>query len=89
MNKSQIGRLALRQEGENWNAYYAENNSMQNAFFLGSIKMIFIVKNEKRKLQFIELMREVVSDIIEEATDVRPHWGGLERAPESERSGNA
>jgi hypothetical protein len=35
MNK--IGRLALRREGDNWVAYYAEAETMQQSIFLGSI----------------------------------------------------
>ena len=46
---TQIGRLALRQEGGQWNAYYAQPGTMKDAAFLGSIKMAFIVDNPDRK----------------------------------------
>jgi hypothetical protein len=35
------GRLALRVEGEFWNAYYAMPGTMRDAIFLGSIRMKF------------------------------------------------
>ena len=84
---ARIGRLALRQEGNNWNAYYARDDSMEGAVFLGSLCMAFAT-NPKRKQQFMDLMRECVADLIEEASGVRPVWGGPERAPEHERSGH-
>ena len=85
----QIGRLALRQEGDNWNAYYALPDTMAGAIRLGSIRMGAVALNETRKQAFMDLMREVVADIIEEETGIRPQWGGPERAPERERSGSA
>jgi hypothetical protein len=85
----QIGRLAMRHEGENWNAYYALPDSMNEPIFLGSIRMGAIANNDVRKLAFMGMMRDIVSDIIEEETGVRPIWGGPERAPEHERSGEA
>ncbi len=84
----QIGRLALRHEGENWNAYYAMPGTMEGAIYLGSIKMQFI-QDEGRKKIFMDLMREAVGDLIEEACGVRPIWGGPASAPASERSGNS
>ena len=45
----QIGRLAMRQEGGNWVAYYALNETMKDAIFLGSIRMNAILNNKKRK----------------------------------------
>lgn len=32
-----IGRLAMRHEGSNWSAYYAEPGTMEGAIFLGSV----------------------------------------------------
>lgn len=85
----QIGRLALRQEGDNWNAYYALPDTMDGAIFLGAIRMGAVALNDTRKQAFMDLMRDVVADIIEEETGIRPQWGGPERAPERERSGSA
>lgn len=84
-----VGRLALREEGENWNAYYAAPDTMVGAIFLGSIKRTF-VDSEKRKRAFLSLMQDCLGDIIKKATGVRPTWPeGVQPAPENERSGNA
>lgn len=81
---AQIGRLALREEGSDWNAYYAMPDTMQGALFLGSIKMRFVM-SEERKAAFIGLMREAVADLIEEQVGVRPTWGGPKAAPFREK----
>ena len=88
-NMLQIGRLAMRHEGDNWNAYYALPDSMEEQILIGSIHIGAISGNPERKQAFMQLMRESVSDMIESKTGVRPTWGGLTTAPEHERSGNA
>lgn len=85
----QIGRIAMRQEGDRWNAYYALTNTMDGAIFLGSILMAAVADNAERKQSFIDLMRDIVSDIICEKAGIRPEWGGIESAPEHERAGSA
>ncbi len=85
----EIGRLAMRQEGANWVAYYAMPSMMEGALFLGSIRMKFVADRRDRMTAFMDFMREAVGDIIEEETGVRPVWGGPQTAPESERSGSA
>lgn len=84
----QIGRLAMREEGGMWVAYYALNHTMRDALMLGCVRMAFIVGNEDRKLAFMGMMREAVADIVEAKIGVRPDWGGEEDAPEHERAGN-
>jgi hypothetical protein len=84
-----IGRLAMRHEGAFWNAYYALPNTMDGALPLGSIAMRFIGGNEERKTLFMNLMREAVSDLIEEQTGQRPTWPeGVQPAPHHERAGH-
>lgn len=84
-----IGRLALRHEGDFWNAYYAMPNTMKGAILLGSIAMRFVIQNKDRKRAFWFMMRDAVSDIIEEQTGTRPTWPDEPiPAPESERSGH-
>jgi hypothetical protein len=85
----QVGRLAMRQEGGNWNAYLAPPDTMEKPLFLGSIRMGAIMRNPERKAAFMDMMRDVVSDIIEEQTGIRPSWGGPCSAPEHERAGTA
>jgi hypothetical protein len=81
---TQVGRLALRIEGDEWVAYYAVPDSMQGALRIGSIAL-GAVALPARKAGFLELMREVVGDIIEETTGTRPVWGAPIKAPEHER----
>ncbi len=84
-----IGRLAMRHEGLNWNAYYALSETMADAVPLGSIAMRFVAGNPERMAAFIDLMREAVSDLIAEMTGVRPIWPeGVQPAPQHERAGN-
>jgi len=84
----QIGRLALREQGDYWNAYYARPDSMEDAVLLGSIRIV-AVKDPKRKQEFIDLMRNVVADIIEDMTGRRPVWKAPQTAPERERGEGA
>ena len=81
-----IGRLAMRIEGSLWNAYYAVPDSMKGALYLGGIQMRF-VQNEARRAAFMNMMKEAVSDIIEEQTGQRPVWPDEAKpAPEHERT---
>lgn len=90
MTFMKVGRLALREEGNYWNAYYAQPDTMEDAVLIGSIAMRFVHGNEERQRAFMSLMRESVGDLIEELTGVRPAWPeGVVRAPESERPGHA
>ena len=87
--REQIGRLAMRQEGEYWIAYYALTDTMEGALPLGSIRMAIIQGSEDIKNAFMLIMREAVADLIEEKTGERPSWTDPHGAPEHERSGNA
>jgi hypothetical protein len=84
----QIGRLAMRHEGDWWNAYYADHDTMEGAVLLGSIGMAF-TDVPAVKLSFMLLMRDVVSNIIEAQTGDKITWGGVEHAPEHERAGHS
>ena len=86
---TQVGRLALRVEGDYWNAYYALPDTMEDSIHLGSIRMCFVGGHKKRKKFFMRLMQEACADIIEEATGERPTWNEPTPGPEHERSGNA
>jgi hypothetical protein len=85
----QIGRLALRQEGGTWRAYFAKTESMLDAIPLGSIRMNLVTGKKDRRKAFMDLMRECVADMIQEQTGTRPEWGGELEAPEHERAGRA
>lgn len=85
-----IGRLAMRHEGESWNAYYAMPNTMEGAIPLGSIRMGAITNNSDRQRAFMDMMRDVVADIIEAETGQRPTWpDGPQSAPEHEKAGHS
>lgn len=80
-----VGRIAMRREGRQWNAYWALPDTMVGAILLGSIPMAAAENSESVKNGFIELMRQVVSTILPEATWPSPP----QPAPEHERGGNA
>jgi hypothetical protein len=84
----EAGRLALREEGECWNAYYAMPGTMVGALFLGSIRMGIVRNHPRRKAQFMALMREAVGDILKDATGSRPVSWDERPAPDDEL-GNA
>jgi hypothetical protein len=90
--KQKIGRLAMRHEGKWWNAYYALPDTMKGALPLGSIAMTFVVGGPlqlQRKEQFMEFMKQCVSDILEDRLGTNLEWpDGPTSAPEHERSGN-
>lgn len=85
----EIGRLAMREEGNWWVAYYALSDTMVGALKLADIHMRLVADNKERKQQFMDMMRDCVADIIEERTGKRPTWGGPTPAPERDRSGKA
>lgn len=84
----QIGRLAMRVEGDNWNAYLAEPGTMENAVLLGSIKYHLVVNNTERKLAFMEIMVGAGAELIHDMTGETPTFEGPFSSPEHERSGH-
>jgi hypothetical protein len=85
---AQIGRLALREEGAFWNAYWAPTETMKDSILLGSILMSVVGKNAALKQQFMDTMRDALGEAIYQEFGIRPAWGGPEKAPEHERSGH-
>lgn len=86
---TKIGRLAMRHEGNFWNAYYALPDSMDEAILLGSVAMRF-VQTTDRRAEFMGFMREAVSDLIFDKTGIRPTWPeGAHPARENERAGHS
>ena len=79
-----IGRLAMRIEGDRWTAYYAKQHTMDGAVWLGSVALV-TVETRQRKRQFIDFMTGVVGDLIEEEHGQRPVWSGPKTAPDHER----
>ncbi|MES2667899.1 MAG: hypothetical protein V4712_17580 [Pseudomonadota bacterium] len=85
----QVGRLALRHEGNFWNAYYADACTMDGAALIGSIAMGAIAGNPERKRAFMDLMKDVVAEFISDIGGIDPEWADERRAPEHERGGHA
>lgn len=81
----ELGRLAFREEGNLWVAYFAKSDSMEGATVLGAISMK-LVQNKKRRREFMELMKHCFSDVTEELFGQRAHWQKERPAPEHERS---
>ena len=81
-------RLALRHEGDFWNAYIAHEHTMKDARLIGSV-LIGAARNPEIKHGFMELMQSVMAMGIEEVSGEAPEWNAPQAAPESERSGNA
>lgn len=83
-----IGRLALREEGANWNVYYALPGTMDGAIFIGSVVMT-VVATPELKQAFVDFMTRLVGDLIEREIGKPVTWNDPERAPEAERAGRA
>lgn len=81
-------RLALRQEGNLWNAYLAPRYSMEGATLIGSIAMKAVVDNPRRKQAFQQMMTDVLSDLVKEFFGETPEMT-TQQAPEHEKAGNA
>jgi hypothetical protein len=79
-----VGRLALRQVGDQWVAFYAVPESMEGALELGRIQLV-LVEREERRRAFMNLMSDVVADLIEERVGVRPFMPGPQPAPPPNR----
>ena len=82
-------RLALRQEGAFWNAYLALADTMEGAKLIGSISMGAVVKDEKVKKDFMNVMQRVLMLAIKETTGERVKDWEITPGPERERSGHS
>ncbi|MHB1310494.1 MAG: hypothetical protein ACYC3L_00660 [Gemmatimonadaceae bacterium] len=81
-------RLAMRVEGEWWNAYAALPDTMDGAHLLGSVRLSGM-QDLARKNAFIRLMSDVLGFYLTQKLGTGVVWGEPERAPEHERSGRA
>jgi hypothetical protein len=78
-------RLAMRQEGEFWNAYFAPSDTMHNAILVGSLRLT-IAKHPQFKKAFMELMQEAIGAAIQDTIGVEPTWPEPQPAPDHERT---
>jgi len=82
-------RLALREEGNFWNAYMALTDTMDGAKLIGSIVIGAVNKDLEIKNDFMDLMKRVLALAIKETTGETPDTWHTGPAPDSERGGNA
>lgn len=86
----QVGRLALRVEGDFWVAYFAARDTMEGAIVLGSVRLAVIEERPDRIEGFRLFIQEVYGDLVENLVGERPTWPNPPvPAPEHERAGNA
>jgi len=82
-------RLALRQEGDWWNAYLALADTMEGAKLIGTIKIGAVANDPKIKKDFMKLMQRVLANAIKDTTGTKPKDWDIGPAPEAERSGHS
>ena len=86
MTKQETGRLAFREQGSAWVAYYAKMDTMEDAIELGRINMQAVREFEDIKLAFMDLMKLMFTTILHDATGELAEWPNPPRpAPEHER----
>jgi hypothetical protein len=86
-------RLAMRVEGDWWNAYAADMQTMDGAVLIGTIRMRAVRGPSpgcaRRKQAFMALMQDVINEFLTDAGATVAGWNDPERAPEHERAGRA
>ena len=87
MKQQQVGRLALRVEGDTWVAYYAMPDTMADAIVLGSIKMALVADRDRRRA-FMDLMKSAINDFLQGKFGEVASWTE-QPAPQHERAGSA
>lgn len=85
MNMLRKFRLALRAEGNFWNAYAADMNTMEGAIFIGSISLT-AAQDATIKSDFMALMQRTFEVLLPLPIE---RWNPPQDAPPHERSGNA
>lgn len=85
----EVGRLAFRQEGGRWVAYYAQQGTMDGAVEIGSINLPVVKNHPQLKQRFMDIMRDLVSEIIQVSMGIQPEWKEPIDAPEHEKAGSA
>lgn len=80
---AEVGRLALRVEGNWWIAYYAKADTMENAIEMGRIAMP-IVENKTCREAFKTIMTTAIADLLKNQFGEIASWNE-KPAPEHER----
>jgi len=82
-------RLALRREGALWNAYVANEGTMDRAFLIGSIALGAVTAHPEIKDGFMQLMKQVLAVAVEDVIGKPLAEWEEKPAPEHERSGHS
>jgi hypothetical protein len=82
-------KLALRQEGYWWVAYFDQLKSGEDRVEIGRILMGVAQQEPAIKAKFIELNQMILEGVLKRIGIAAPFWNDPEPAPENERSGNA
>lgn len=88
MRKTNV-RIAFREEGTMWNAYLALPDTMVNAKLIGSISFGAIARNPEIKKAFMDTMKMLLAEAVENVTGGSIDYWDERRAPEIERSGHS
>lgn len=84
--RQEIGRLALRVEGNLWNAYWAPRlDTMNGATLMASVRMTIAMLPGVREA-FLTFARDSFDAIAKDALGTTPHWQEPHAAPEHERN---
>jgi hypothetical protein len=83
--RSQIGRLAVREIKDEIRFFYAMPDTMKNALLLGTINASIMRRDRRRFDTLLAVYREAVADFIEDAIGTRPTFNTPTTAPEHER----
>jgi hypothetical protein len=83
--RKQVGRLAMRQEGSEWVAYWAKPDTMDGAIKLGSIALLVVKNDQRRTDAFMDIFRSYIVDVFKETTGITPSNFVTQPAPEHEQ----
>lgn len=87
MAEQQIGRLAMRAEGDWWVAYYAKMGTMADALELGRIRLSCVQEDAQRNAA-MECFKSIVGAMIAGVVGADVAWPTApQAAPEHEKSG--
>ena len=79
-------RLAFRDEGDFWNCYFAGMETMDDAILIGSIRMSLIEIVPALHQGFLDMMRAVFDQLVQNITGARPAKWTPGPGPEHERT---
>lgn len=89
MTAAQLGRLAMRVEGDWWIAYYAKIGTMEGALELGRLRMV-LAEIPAIKTATLEYYKGVMTAMVSGTIGAKLEWPTPEQpAPEHEKAGRA